>query len=117
MASVALTESFVCDRLEEDSVDESVILNGSTFLETKKDDQDTKSGSTKMTKTAQDTKEDAKLFSSDPRFLANLPPRTFRRHAPTSERNRYRYNNNNNNNNNAIYKNPYTRNLRRSHNF
>ena len=69
MASVALTESFVCDRLEEDSVDESVILNN-TFLENK----DTKTEST--AKDTKETKEDTKIFNSNPRFLANLPPRT-----------------------------------------
>ena len=93
MASVALTESFVCDRLEEDSVDESVILNN-TFLENK----DTKTEST--AKDTKETKEDTKIFNSNPRF--HLPSRTlnaFKNRRPVhqySNINGYRSNNNRN---------------------
>ena len=94
MASVALTESFVCDRLEEDSVDESVILNN-TFLENK----DTKTEST-TAKDTKETKEDAKIFNSNPRF--HLPSRTlnaFKNRRPVHQHsniNGYRSNNNRN---------------------
>ena len=93
MASVALTESFVCDRLEEeDSCEESVL-----FLETKKEEEEDNNNNTP--KRMQDTKTQEikslnmkkrpSLFKSNRRFL--VPPSNRTTKTATYPRHRRQY--------------------------
>jgi len=92
MASVALTESFVCDRLEEeDSCEESVL-----FLETKKEEEEDNNNTPKRmqdTKTQEikslNMKKRPSLFKSNRRFL--VPPSNRTTKTATYPRHRRQY--------------------------